>query len=314
MFAMMFASCTKNESDLAAVQKTVDPTSQKILAFKAKVASGDKSAETMSLDSAVWYVEAALNFTYCMHTENEPVYSEVFVDSFKIDFTAENGKVNFTEIAPAYLNIAQHTQNVFEQIENQAKDIVLQDVDYADGQLTIKTFFATGTTDKATTFNWWFTEDWKFGWNMGRCDGTYAGLSDAAKQLNSKINMRIPHINGYYTDNTTISSVSAWSGDFYNSNSNDPNYCQYYIFLEGGDFDPYGTYSTCITVPELNFYINGAFIAADVIKQNHSELATKQFIGVNYFGDGIPGDAQNPIIMHFGAFTYAIGHTSDTEL
>jgi len=73
---------------------------QKIIHFQEKVISNKKTKEVVDVDSAVWYIEAALNYYYC-----EPkMVGEANLDSVYITLPInEKGKILFDAVSIAYL-------------------------------------------------------------------------------------------------------------------------------------------------------------------------------------------------------------------
>jgi hypothetical protein len=158
----MFAACSK-KSDLS-VPKTTDPTSQKILNFKAKIETGNKSYETMSVDSAVWYVEAALNYTY-----DKPYRSEIMkYDSFFVTVpVSADGKISFSDAAEIQFDTELKTiltQNAGAETKLQVADISVKNINGNTANMKLSAIFTqksafdkSGSADKAqnfpTTFN-----------------------------------------------------------------------------------------------------------------------------------------------------------------
>ncbi len=62
--AILAVACQK-ETEMAVPQEKKDLTAAKIMKFEKKLKNPDKSGETLSVDSAVWYAEALANFVYC---------------------------------------------------------------------------------------------------------------------------------------------------------------------------------------------------------------------------------------------------------
>ena len=102
--SIIFTACNKDTS-LTEEVKNIDPTEQKILNFKEQMKSGDKSGETMSMDSAVWYIEAALNYTYCMYTPNDPEISDVFQDTLIYNLSSKSNDILFRLVIAAIAGI-----------------------------------------------------------------------------------------------------------------------------------------------------------------------------------------------------------------
>jgi uncharacterized lipoprotein YehR (DUF1307 family) len=100
VLSIIFTACNKDTS--LTEQNQIDPTEQKILDFKEKMNSGDKSGETMAVEEAVWNIEAALNYTY-----NDFDATELLsIDTVRIPITInDNGEINFSDVTAAYNNL-----------------------------------------------------------------------------------------------------------------------------------------------------------------------------------------------------------------
>lgn len=203
---MMFASCTKNESDLAAVQKTADPTEERILNFKHKMIQNLKSSESLSLDSAVWYLEAALNYSYCEIDSAEIVnIDSIFI---KVPVSAD-GTINFSNVVEAYNQLNSGLINIFDQtpgedINMQFTDISVKETNDKSNEITLKLTTVLTEKDGITNYtNFGDTDYWYPCCEQGKC-GQYWGEQlgkDATTQLEYKANLEraYPH-NGYITD------------------------------------------------------------------------------------------------------------------
>jgi hypothetical protein len=242
---MMFAACSK-KSDLS-VPKTADSTSQKILNFKAKIETGNKSYETMSVDSAVWYVEAALNFTYCMAESQEDYQgAELISDSLKIDFPATgNSPVLFSDVAAAYNNMKNGFDTYSANLNFPWKKFYVADVYFKKQQLVCKFSVAVkeSTGHGKVNINDVYL-DWHTGAasQMGRCD--YTRMTESMATVFTSL-LTWKHsgrpANGYYTD---IEVRQAWCNDSQNPDA----------MLFSGDFPP--NTSPCISGMDVyNWYI-----------------------------------------------------------
>ncbi len=288
---MMFASCTKNESDLAAVQETVDPTSQKILAFKAKVESGEKSAETMSLDSAVWYVEAALNFTYCMVLpEDNFTNSQIISDSLKIDFSGDNSRVSFADVALAYSNMSEMMTTYSSNLDFSWKKFYSADVKFKNNQLVCYFDIAVKeniTNEKVDNFNIYgnLDYDWHCGAGgclMGRCDGTHMTQSMATVFSTYLTWSKGLPSWGYYTD---IQQTDAWDTDVNVNFGSD-------TLLFRGNYET----SPCIVSEEMNYWYN----RANILQKRYAPPTGRAVATIKYFVgyNGLPGYVWSELVFN----------------
>lgn len=204
VISFAFMSCNK-ENELQPTEKTEDQiVLHKILDFKNSVENPDnlKSEQTMSIDSAVWYIEAALNYTYCM-TENPEMYenAEIITDSIVIDLNVENNDVAYQSVIYSYESF-----NIFlnQNLENQDyswKKYYVTDIEYKNNKLACKYLLYVKNMTKAGVPISLLDYDWKTGaggCDAGTCDGQYLNW-DAGKALTSVLN-KVVAIQSFYTD------------------------------------------------------------------------------------------------------------------
>ena len=240
--AVAFTSCQKEEA--ITESKTNDPVLERILDFKKDVENPNyKSGEYIDVEDAVWLVEAALNYSYCV-LEEETILENNQKDSISFDINLNNNKLLFNDVRNIYLQLNQYTEQL--NVDNKT---YLIDIFFKDNKIEARILFGEENMQKSTTWNG-FTEP---------CHFMLAdGLIENA--VNNHIIFTTPF--GFFTDvETTVEKEPGMCSYLRNPESNDQNYCYYYIFEEGsGYFDPNGTWSTILTVEEMNFYYDGAFI------------------------------------------------------
>jgi len=118
--SLFFSSCQKSnnsENDNAINFKTIDPIESIILSFKSKmdnvrqatdIKSGD---EVINKDSAIWYLEAAINYTYDeINNDNW----EIFWDTLNYFVQIENESLNLDQLTIIY---DEFTSNLLEEDE-----------------------------------------------------------------------------------------------------------------------------------------------------------------------------------------------------
>ncbi|OYT14247.1 MAG: hypothetical protein B6I19_00675, partial [Bacteroidetes bacterium 4572_114] len=111
IIAAIFVSCSKqDQTELTGSPPEISQSKadirieNKIRAFKIKLEHlrenpQFKSGETIEVDSAVWYIEAASNQTY---GDAGTPFGELVVDSFNIEVAATNGEVQLNDLLTAY--------------------------------------------------------------------------------------------------------------------------------------------------------------------------------------------------------------------
>ncbi len=111
---------------------------------------------------------------------------------------------------------------------------------------------------------------WRWGYNQGKCDGTYVG-TDAADQLRIRFNSPLnkTYIEGYYTSVVCINE--------YCNTHPLPNY-QYRMFFDSGSGST--PPMVCLSPDQLNFYLSNF----DFIKDKNCPIG-KQFKCANVIED-----------------------------
>lgn len=277
-------SCNK-DPELVLINKKTDSTKEKILAFKGKIENPEnaKSRETMTIDSAVWYIEALLNFEHLSNPNNEIIKT----DSCFINVPVANQNLKINEIISAY-NKLNANLDVF--IGNQymyLTDISVVENNIKSDDLTIK-LTTVISDDKAVnsffTFN--ETDYWKPMFGDGKCDiygGQFIG-KDAKTELQRKANYKITYYTpyGYITD-VQIKSVGTAYG-----------YHEY--FWEGFRND-------CLSPDEMNYWLERVQTLADILTPDG-----KQILNYEYYYDFF-GDLEENTAYFYGAhFAYGIWH------
>jgi len=197
----------------------------KIRAFKSKMEfqrenPGYKSGESMSVDSAVWYMEAASNQTYA---DGASTFNKTVCDTFSIVLDVADGVVNLNDVVGAYDDMIQNLSATYNALPGDNNHLVVNDisltaVDESSLKLGVNAVFGTGTDGTSSIFNY----EWYWGWLMGRGDGAFVGESDAAEEIEKMIHQRKGTLppNSYYTD---VDSVYVEAEDFINPNYPIPN-------------------------------------------------------------------------------------------
>jgi len=240
MVAGIFYSCTKNEGtkDGPIMNKRTNPQMSKedsritnlIIDFKKKmdfleVNPSIKSDESKSVDSAVWYLEAATNFYY-----GDPGFE---ADAFDVKSTSfvvpkTNGEVLLTDIQVALNAIQVHLNNHYASIEENQKQLVVADVskkEETSDQVVMEVSTGVkksgpGASDPSLPY-WYY-----WGMDMGNCSTSpYDPGPDAADVLTNALENEflVDHpplgggtqveIGGYYTDVSSFSYGRApWDG------------------------------------------------------------------------------------------------------
>jgi len=196
---LVFNACEKNNEIIE--QKGIDPTEQKILNFKEKMKTHTKSDELVSIDSAVWYIEAALNYTYCYLIPEELPETDAFeVDSFIVNIQTNQNRVNFTEIVDVYNDLQSQALENYNNFNGLNKYLSVMDIELSEDMMSCKTIIQYKFNDEKILLS-----GWKWGIKLGNCEGQYEGEKDASTEINRYLYRIYPQpapVSGYWTDIT----------------------------------------------------------------------------------------------------------------
>ncbi len=277
---IIFFACTK-ENNEAAIQNSPAQTNltqndlkinNLIKTFKDKIAyykaNPDlKDGETVPADSALWYLEATINYSHAFPNE--------YYDGFEIDTSYITVPVN----SDGTVDMSVLTQKYEEMKSNVAADyhnsqftekglsfVDLSEVSGSDNTLTLEVKTATGEKNNepppptpvdgpfSLGDNWWYGED------AGKCDEAAGEGKDAAKRLWEEAQATIPDPNGNYTfiGPFIYKEIEGGNDEFLYPNDPQPNdnHLDYYLFYASTEYGPCGDDTLCLEYPEMNTYWN----------------------------------------------------------
>ncbi len=330
---LAMVACDKDEqNEITTPVLKVDTTTKKILAFKAKLDTEARGNESYIVDSAVWYLEGALNYTYCMHTEEDPIVTKQENKSFSFPVETSDAQISVEALNTIYSNAETQVLKDFTAFTAPVKDLLVIDVDFRNDTLFFTSLIgfsddecrACSHSDVITTAPS-FTDNWlyKGEYDAGTCPERECKEWALDKLLTMKFNAQLKHVlhpgEYYYTDVKPVGTrglpYSKYAPlTFPNPNSNDPNFCYQYLFWEGGDFDVNNTYSWCVTMEECNFYIKSLPKVDSLIRvynaENHPDYINDEYdlMRVYIFGDMLVSQVPYPFIMHRASFWYGKLH------
>jgi len=304
LVVFMLISCNKEVQDVHDSEKNVSWTQEdleiqnRILDFQNKIKNNSfKNGEQLSLDDAIWNLEALINYNY---SNPDSSFVNLTVDTtFEFNMPLNNGMVNYETVAEAAFAMEEHIVGYLNAMPNSVKfliaaDVSIKDNGFKDGTKTITIVSGYGSEyiDNPGCYTPFGADDyWKYGLgyiNMGGyCDGSNQGQStnsDAAEEIQYKINN--PNCqsiwqNAFYTDIVT-SADNYWEfgGDYIYyitseySNPNDDipgdGYLYYLTLYVGNYYD-------CLSPEEMNFYLQGNL---DIIESERQKIILDT--GLNY--------------------------------
>jgi hypothetical protein len=229
----------------------------KIRGFISKAESNVKSIEELSTEDAIWNIEAALNYTFCI---NKVELIVEYTETIDFNITDNNGNINFNEVANVFNNLKIKTT----QLKSKAKYISVINVDEENGKV-FYTISKENTIEKYTGSQYQIYGDWKWGEELGECNGNNVG-SDALLQIRSKIalyKLIFPY-GTYWTDILTKALIST---EHHNDNDDiwDDNLRDYLLFFRQADLP---NFSTCISNSDVNWYKNNTWSIMNSISSN----------------------------------------------
>jgi hypothetical protein len=278
----------------------------RILSFKSGIEKPLKGGNDYLIDTAVWYIEALINYTYATVVNNHEglSYDSVFIHG---DLT--DGKVTPSEAASVYSQIIDSLTVQYESLPSQNLHLIFADVyskDSTAGRVTfgIISSFGYGSTISCGSFGQ--DDYWKYGWgqynNGGYCDGQYEGTQthlDAAMKIEEKIRcaMGVSSPRRYPLNIVTLLILA--EGDVRDENTGELYYCDfenpndetsednYFDYLMFSNYSNWSNFHYCLSPAEMNFYRAGAYyICTDGIYDCLDELLDGlDFTSIHLIGD-----------------------------
>lgn len=327
-------SCNKQHDDIDMRESQIDqmdPYSQhissKIQRFKADMESHLKTGNDYSIDSAVWYVEATINYTYADTANN---LMGLDMDSAFIQVSLTDGKVTTSSAAAAFDKFVDSLTVQYQNLPSQSGHLIFADIfprDSTSGSVTFGMISAFGYGTPIIYGPFGEEDWWMFGWgwcnNGGYCgESIYEGThtdDDAAFQIARRIRASIGVPAGRYTPTDvvtleitpdgTVDDVGELDDDYYCDFLNpedliteDNNYDYLLMYKYSG----YQNFESCLCPDEMNFYYYGT---RDVCYENLFDclpdlLDGKELISIDMIGNNTYGDTY--FYLHIITNTYGI--------
>ena len=259
----------------------------------------------MGLDSAIWYINSALNYSY---TFPYIEYYNCFTDSAFVTMKISDDMVTITELGNTYRDIEDVLREHFFSIENTNKHIVniyMEETESCENnsiEFKIVSEVGVYNTEKSTTVSntdnpFGSTDWWSFGLGMGKCN-TYSGYVgwDAAKKISKAVNTKlVPQSFTYYFTNTKKipTPINSYT------TSSIPQGMEHYFFRSE---------NYCISPQNMNYYYNRLLEVVDYYKPAGKTLQTVLLIG-----EIIPGIGKNSEGFHYiDKLWYGVKHKRET--
>jgi hypothetical protein len=300
----MFNACSKQETSEPASsteQPEITGADQlvlnKIKSFKQKMNyihehPGYKSGETMSVDSAKWYLDAVFNYSYA-YTEQS--FESLNRGTFTLTLEKNGERIDFEEVCEAFNELKQKTLLIYYDTEGEEKELYVSSMHILEdtgSEVLIEVSATIGTdgnnTPEPPGFIQWGPfvdgDDWMYGELLGDCDGGSWGLTDAAVKMDTAINKyRYKYIQdeglgwyAYYTGPSAEVDVTVYldpQNDSLFRNPNDAtidNDRDYLIHYQKKDVANNLLIETCINWEDMNFYYHGTRkVIYQIIQENY---------------------------------------------
>lgn len=265
-----------------------------------------KGGSTYTIEQAIWYAEATLNFTYAIY-DSSFIYLSRETSTFSINLNPNN-TVNQSDLLAAYAKMVDSLEAHYDGIQDSPKHVFLCDiidVSSSAGTLNLEMRSVIGcgfTLNQYGSFG--PTDYWFAGGLLGKC-GNYTGYEgrDATTELEYKLlhpyigpaqNVRI-----YYSDIVTVHDIFPYDYPYQNSPR---GYRAYYFYSADSEAG-----IQCLPPDELNFYISNNGIP--FIIDDNDTFNDKEFCDIDVKYDWMPGD-NYWIETHFLDISYGIRHNT----
>ncbi len=233
----------------------------KIRAFKSKMEllrenPGYKSGQTMSIDSAVWYFTAALNYTYA---RADYEIERIISDSAKIVIPSNGEDLLLEDLPIVYQQLLDSLSEKYNAIQSENKNLIMVNLiaDEPTANGTEVTFYtATGEGYQMYKYGLFGLSDfWTWGYYLGQCDANINYGRDATTELQYKINhpfVTYPPGTYFIPDQNNTGWIYPWYQEGAYEDPNSPNGV-YRLFSDENTY-PSGT-EPCIPPSDMNYYL-----------------------------------------------------------
>lgn len=327
LITLLITSCAKEEAVLKAdlpddlALSGDERLEQQILTFCQRCKflhenPGVKSSGIVTADSALWDIEAALNFVY---SHQGITCDATYPYDLKLTLDClPDGKVDNTEIAELYYEIIDSLVVFYNNINVSGKKVLVSDIEVLPTvnplEINLMVHLVIGREDAApayTTDPFGTTDYWFYGFSQGKC-GQYYGQgfgSDAAREIeklqHNFITMPPANYRVYYTD---IENFTVKGNDYINPNDVIPNdnMYDYLMFFNNSNLP---NFHQCLSPEEMNFYFHNTYyiLTNPNMIPSQTNPPGKDFIGMNLTGENIEYSGGN-CVMHKAFAKYGIPH------
>jgi len=269
MIAAIIVSCAKqeqtelNSSSPEIYQSTADMLIEnKIKAFKGKLEyirenPTFKSGETMTVDSAVWYLTASFNYTFARAGSD---FAYIISDSAKITIPTTGEELLQENLPAIYQQFLDSLSSKYHAIQSENKKLIMVNLvigESTENGTAVTLHSATGEGIPTYIYGLFgLTDYWYWGYYLGKC-GDFVGLNegeDATTQLQYRINnpnITYPPGTYFIPDQTNTGWIYPWYEEEY-EDENSPNGV-YRLFFDDATYPP--NEEPCIPPDDMNYYL-----------------------------------------------------------
>lgn len=260
--AMMigYYSCKKDYTTKPFIQEDELTThSKKVLSliksFDEKMKRTFKSSEQIELDSAVWNIEALLNYSYS-YPDSSAKDFVVYKSNYTMDIDA-NGMVAMGDVEVVYNQMEDSLNAQFNQIPCDIKhlrfsDVALDSVAGSTAYLTLANGYGFNLI-LGMYYPFEEDDDWYWGTDgeiigvppRGKCDGSEVGVSDGSNELAWRLNNPVPT-----TQATLYTDIETFAVHYMNCTYNEPPQLPRVFSTLDGNY--------CMENDTLTFYLEAA--------------------------------------------------------
>jgi hypothetical protein len=280
------AACNKDFENKPAPEESLpgetnlktNNTEDLIVAFIDEVNGSYKSSGEYTVDSALWYIEAALNYSYCIWDSSFGVQA---FDSAKISVSLKkNGNFEDTDVYSAYNDFVDSLEVHWDNISETTKHVIATDISIisnSGGTVVFRLISAIGSGSRTGNYAAFGDDDhWIWGWDLGGCGPNTAITSDAEEELEYKylnpILATVPNYRVYFTDIEIHEYVVP--GEYIDQNS--PSGYRLFEYTQSTQI----TTEPCLDDDELNYYLssNGIDYIVEDLEPTGFDLTTLDII------------------------------------
>lgn len=232
----------------------------------------------MSVDSAVWYIEALLNYQYGIITDSSEIYYETKTDSAFFNTNTTKGKIEIMDVVSAFFEIENVVVDGLKDIKHPNKRIDIIDVEFKNGQFVAYFQYNYGEQVFGGKYLYNITDNWQWGLLLGNCSGQYIGERDLTTEIKKWIKYNRAVL--YNVTWSNVSHNSNGQGFYYDPHLPDypfPEQIGLDVYDYGGKlFTMVGWFNTpnpdlhyCVSQNMCNYWANETNKTITIIENNH---------------------------------------------